>query len=614
MQFALNKSPAFPFLLIGAFLAVALPTLIAYNTTPSATFLNQICAYIGWGGFGFWVCAVLPALTGTVDSGPTLRAEQVGRLRWTGEHAAVLAGAAVLAASAWGSHLVHGLPLGLTLQALGVLSAAALVFLLGAWSARQPHGPQVLRAVLWALALTGLLGLLIGAIQVFRPQWADGQWLARSVVAGRAVGNVRQPNHLSTLLLWAAAACVWLGEARPARRPWAQAAIVGLCVGVVWTASRTGMVGVGMLALWGLIDRSLSRPMRIGLCLTPLVYGAAWGGMWWLQQHYGLAFASEARLHDHSDISSSRFAIWSNTLDLIRAHPWTGVGFGEFNLAWTLTPFPHRPIAFFDHTHNIFLQFLVELGLPLTLGLTILLGSGVVGLVRRAIAGDGASDGAFGRPTAAALLYIVALAGVHSLLEYPLWYTYFLLPTCFCWGFGLVRVLAPSGAQAAQAPRAARPWAVDALNTGFVLMVFTGVWSVIQYGIAEDVFVGSAHDAPLEVRIERAQRSLLFDYQADYAQATTSEDPSAVLRAIRQPLHNLIDARLLAAYARALGEVGELDKAWYVADRLREFHHPLGDEFFAECKDFGPADDDRPFQCLPRPPAVHHYDFNAFRP
>jgi hypothetical protein len=32
------------------------------------------------------------------------------------------------------------------------------------------------------------------------------------------------------------------------------------------------------------------------------------------------------------------------------------VGYGEFNLAWTLTPFPGRPIAFFDHTHNLPLQ------------------------------------------------------------------------------------------------------------------------------------------------------------------------------------------------------------------------------------------------------------------
>ena len=41
-----------------------------------------------------------------------------------------------------------------------------------------------------------------GAI-LFWPALADGSWIARSGVPGRAVGNMRQPNHLASLLLWA---------------------------------------------------------------------------------------------------------------------------------------------------------------------------------------------------------------------------------------------------------------------------------------------------------------------------------------------------------------------------------------------------------------------------
>ncbi|MCP5810350.1 Wzy polymerase domain-containing protein, partial [Klebsiella pneumoniae] len=32
---------------------------------------------------------------------------------------------------------------------------------------------------------------------------------------------------------------------------------------------------------------------------------------------------------------------------------------------------------------------------------------------------------------------MVSMAGLHSLLEYPLWYSYFLLPCAFVWGLGL---------------------------------------------------------------------------------------------------------------------------------------------------------------------------------
>lgn len=611
------RSYLFTFLVAGALLAVAVPTLIAYNTSPSATFYNQIAGYIAWGCFGFLTCAALPGLAAAQGSASTRAAGDGGRARASWAHAAVLAVPAVMLVAAIESHRVNGLPLGLTLQAVGMLCGAALVFFLGAWCARQGESHPGFEAFCWALGAAGLLGLAIGAMQVFKPQWADGDVLAHTIVAGRAVGNLRQPNHLSTLMLWAAAACVWLAQATPARREsrrwWVAATLCvwALCAGVVWTASRTGMVGVGLLLLWGAVDRKLSPRMRLTLCLAPVVYILVWGGMWWLEHHEGIAFASEGRLHDHSDISSSRFAIWSNTLALIRMHPWTGVGYGEFNLAWTLTPFPHRPVEFFDHTHNIVLQFVVELGLPLGLLLTALLLCGFAGLVRRARE----EDGALGPAASSAALYIVALAGVHSLLEYPLWYTYFLYPAAFCWGFGLMRREPASATGAAGAPTAWAAWGMEAVNTGFVLMALSGLWAIYQYDLARRVYyVDGPHDAPLEVRVARAERSPLFDYQGAYAQATTSDDPQVVLHAVRGPLHNLIDARLMAAYARALGQTGQIDKAWYVADRLREFHHPLGDDFFNECQDYGPGDPDTPFQCLPRPPARRTFSFEDFRP
>ena len=56
----------------------------------------------------------------------------------------------------------------------------------------------------WVVA--GVLNAAIGALQVFAPDVPDGQWIARSGLVGRAVGNLRQPNHLSSLLLWSAIA------------------------------------------------------------------------------------------------------------------------------------------------------------------------------------------------------------------------------------------------------------------------------------------------------------------------------------------------------------------------------------------------------------------------
>jgi len=107
----------------------------------------------------------------------------------------------------------------------------------------------------------------------------------------------------------------------------------------VLTASRTGMIGMAFLTLWGVLDRRLPRMLRITLVGAPLIYLLFWGGMWLLAHaDKNVKFAAEARLHDKSDISSSRFKIWANVLDLIKANPWLGVGYGEFNVAWSLTP------------------------------------------------------------------------------------------------------------------------------------------------------------------------------------------------------------------------------------------------------------------------------------
>src|SRR5262249_43552689 len=150
-------------------------------------------------------------------------------------------------------------------------------------------------------------------------------------------------------LLWSCIAVVALLELGRIGRRWAWSLLAAMVFAVVLTASRTGLVSVVLLALWALLDRRLSRPGRVLLFAAPLMYALSWLLMaQWasMSQH---SFGGSERLAE-SDISSSRFGIWRDTLTLIRQQPWTAVGFGDFNFAWTLTPLPQRPTAFFDHT------------------------------------------------------------------------------------------------------------------------------------------------------------------------------------------------------------------------------------------------------------------------
>jgi len=471
-------------------------------------------------------------------------------------------------------------------------------------------------------------------VQVFAPDLADGDWIAHSSAAGRAVGNLRQPNHLSSLMLWAAIALVgWLELQRQAglavqqsaqraadglaassgagralkalRTPrllWVLAAL-GMALfiwAVVLTASRTGLVGVALLALWALADRRLSRPARGLLLATPLLYAAAWWGMAWWAQASDHTFGGQQRLAE-GDVSGSRFRIWADALQLIAQHPWTGVGWGNFNFAWSLTPFPQRHTAFFDHTHNLPLQLAVELGLPLALVICALLLWALWQAGRRALAATGAASAA-GR----CALMMVLLIGLHSLLEYPLWYAYFLLPTAFAWGLALGLPAAVAGANpnttaatatafsAAQPPHAQvpapaqtraqaaphPPWLRAAAG---VLCVAGALFALFDYLRVAAIFEARRGAAPLEQRIEDGKRSVFFGHHAHYAAATVSDTPAQEMPAFDIATHHLLDTRLMLAWTQAFAQAGDLDRARHLAQRLREFRNPASAEFLAVC-------------------------------
>ena len=560
-----------------AILAIGTPMLLAFNQPPSSTFLNQAAALIGWGAWLVVLCGALSA----------------GGVRRTNGLLALQGALVLLLGCALVSPLWAGLPWSLSLSYAAVIGAAALAVQAGAGVAPSNFGLPVFRAFCIGMVVAGTLSSIVGIIQVVAPGWSAGDLISRSYIEGRAVGNMRQPNHLSSLLLWATVAVVWLGEARALRRSVSMLLAVLFIFVVVLTASRTGALSLLLLLAWGAFDKRLSPAARRLLCLSPLIGLAFWygTGVWADQTHH--VFGGETRFSGKGDVSSSRFGIWSNTLALIRMHPWSGVGFGEFNFAWTLTPFPGRPVAFFDHTHNIVLQFLVELGLPLglvVLGLLMLaLVQALRGALRPALA-DAAPGDALLRPAA---FMIVLLILLHSLLEYPLWYAYFLLPAAFAFGLCLAGPGAAAPVPSAPARRL-RPLVVASL-----VLMLGGVASIADYLRVVFIFAPpSGSQVSLAQRIVDGRKSVFFAHHADYAASTTADRPADAMPAFLRAPHYLLDSRLLQAWATALDQAGDTEHARHVAQRLREFHNDQSAPFFALCE--APPQPGRalPFQCV----------------
>lgn len=699
----LRDSVAVPSALLASF-AIGVPMLLAFNLPPSSTALNQCAALIGWGAW-------LVLLTGQGNA----------RLRVPGATglACLQAALALVLAAALASPLWTALPWSLSLSSAGMIGAAMLAVQVGAvaasgglGSALQPlqplqpvtpvtpvmpvvgrapatrgkvgkgavaavpatssaasvdvslnalgqgAGARVFKAFCIGLVVAGVLSSGVGLVQVFAPSWADGTWIARSYIDGRAVGNMRQPNHLSSLLLWAIVAVVWLGEVRVLQRVGAQALAALFVLVVVLTASRTGALSMLLLAAWGAFDRRLSRLARGWLIAAPLVYALFWfaTGAWADATHH--VFGGETRFTTQGDISSSRWGIWANTLQLIAMHPWVGVGFGDFNFAWTLTPFPGRPVAFFDHTHDLVLQFLVELGMPLGSAVVASMAAAVwFGLrsawraARAASTGAGPSSLSSSTLRQAAFMMVLLIL-LHSLLEYPLWYAYFLLPAAFAFGIclgsptgdgdGVAAATATSAAAVAgsarhgasaqqavvgrgasgslvaqalagtaptaQAP-SGRPLSGRVLTVGAVALLAVGMLVVADYLRVVVIFAPPANATPLAQRIAEGRHSIFFAHHADYADATTATHPADVLPAFRAASHFLLDGRLLQAWAIALNEAGETDRARYVAQRLREFHKAGSADFFAPCEAPPAAGKPLPFQCLAPTRALRYEDF-----
>lgn len=559
---------------VPAIVAIALPVLIAFNVPPSATLLNQLIALGGWG----WLVAAYLAHT----RGRASRPEGIGTL---------LAALAAVGLGILASPVLFGHPWGVSLAALGFVGVAALAAVAGA-SARHDDGGQALfHAVGVALLLAGLVSVGIVVVQESGLSLGQNGWIAPKAVAAQAAGNLRQPNQLSTLLVWSVIALVWLSDRSlpPSSSRWVRVvvpavALVLLVTCIVLTVSRTGMVCIAVLGIWGWLDASLSRRSRGLLIASPAVYLVAW----LVLQHVadaGLhAFEGGSRLHA-ADLSASRFSVWSQTLSLIAAHPWTGVGWGEFNFAWTLTPAAHRAHAFFDHAHNLPLQLWVELGLPLGTAVLALLALSLFRALQACRTANLAD-----RPQVRAAFVLVLVAAVHAMLEHPLWYAYFLLPVAFALGYCLAT--APAASATGHAWRRG------------VALVAGGVAALSAVTAFDYHRVSSLFDPqsplPFAQRVEQGRRSIFFGHYADYAAATTARDPALVMAAFDRSTKVFLDEALMIAWARALDASGQTDKARYLAARMKEFpHRPLLDRFFEPCG--LPADGDKPspFQCLP---------------
>ena len=299
---------------------------------------------------------------------------------------------------------------------------AALLIMLGG-RLREVLGLPVVATVLAVFLLLGAeLNALAGLHQHF--QWHSflDQVVTTKVSAG-VFGNVAQPNHYADYLVLGLAS-LGLLYARGALRAW-QAALLALPILFVLplTGSRGTWIYLMWLAgsafMWQRRNRT-ERPLfyytlavLVGFGLMHLVIQLPW-----LQAGSGSVNTVQRMLAEDVGSGGVRLYLWREAGMMFLNSPLIGVGFGQYGWNhYELAPLLHNPgiTGLYNNAHNLVMQLAAEGGLA---ALLVLVGT-VLPWLLRAWRGERSIYHWWGY----ALLAVLA---AHSMLEYPLWYAYFL--------------------------------------------------------------------------------------------------------------------------------------------------------------------------------------------
>jgi O-antigen ligase len=314
----------------------------------------------------------------------------------------------------------------------------------------------------------GVFSAIVALVQAL-DIWEFGGWITRLQSLRRPGGNLAQPNHLATLLLFSIASAAYLFESRRLSILVAPPITAVLLCGLAVTESRGGVVGLFLMAAWWLVkQRRLGFALSRSAVVSWLVF---FGGCFWFWPTLFNVILeggwNESSAMHFNTSTSGRLEIWPQLWQTVLLRPWFGWGLREVSTAQNAVADAYAgggPVAY---AHNIVLDLAVGIGLPLTL---LLVGAALVWLWRRA---NAAND----------LLtwYCIAVVlpfGVHSMVEYPFAYAYLLAPVMLLIGVLEAR-LAPGWAVRI-------PWWTAA--TAWVLICAAMVWSMVEYIAIEEDF------------------------------------------------------------------------------------------------------------------------------
>lgn len=377
------------------------------------------------------------------------------------------------------------------------------------------------------------ISAMIGLLQYFgATNWA-GPWIDHTAL-GEAYANLRQRNQFATLMNIGLAALIWrhvqsfvdLAQTEISAR-FTQyltlAAAIFLGFGNAASSSRTGLIQLCLLVVmvwvWG-------RPITFGpqgsnrrlgprgiVLAAVAAYAIASLALPWLVGLDPLSSGAWARLRTGDPLCASRTTLWTNVMHLIAQRPLTGWGWGELDYAHFITLYPGpRFCDILDNAHNLPLHIAVEFGVPAAL---VACGA-VIWLIWL---GQPQRESDPARQIAWAVLAVI---GLHSLLEYPLWYGPFQTAALFSlWQLSY---------RSNQTGRLAASTGAHRVGRGFLGLAATAIMTACgfaawQYQLASQIYLPQENrmTAYQDDTLKKISRISLFQDQVRFADLTTMD-------------------------------------------------------------------------------------------
>lgn len=461
----------------------------------------------------------------------------------------------------------------LTLLALGALLMLPL----------PKNGASVLLRVLahaWLWA--ALLSSVIGLVQVSGAGEHLAPWVAPTM-GGEVYANLGQRNLFASLTQIGLLALIWLAGAgkplgsgtgrsfgplgRRAAPALLAAALLGAGTGI--SASRTGLLQYLLLLLLWLVVWRRSRAPSTG----PLLLAA------------GLGFALAVLLLGENGLFGrltapaeqaclGRRVLWANVLHLIAQRPFIGWGWGDLLFTHFTTLYPgERFCDMPDNAHNLPLHLAVSLGVPLALAVCGLLAL-LVWRARPWAEVDSARQLAWA---------VLAVIGVHSLLEFPLWYPPFQLAAGGC-----IVALWLTGPAMRKSAKAGVGRSADALyaaygsGAGFAVrllaagaLVGAALVTAKQYAEVLVYYPPPSLPQPVfaEGQVQAQARPLMFGEWVDLAEVVhtpvTERNAERMLALSEQVLHTGIGPVVIEKLLRSAVLLRRYDVAVFYLDRYK---------------------------------------------